>query len=115
MGYLVRDACFPDLRTAKAAHCASVNGLWGATTSQYTTECTATAFAAANTTYPVCRRLNGGACTTYNQTYPSFVPCTYDGNMANQTDFFTLMLGFLLVVWVGKQLQQKFWKSHEAI
>ena len=113
MGFLFKGVCYPDLPTAKAEQCSQAAQSWGATTSQYTVECTSTSFTSASMS--MCRRLNGGTCTNYTIPYHSYPSCSYDGAVGTSLDFFGALLAFLVVIFVASRIYKMFWRSHEAL
>jgi len=113
MGSLYKGVCFPDLPTAKAEQCSQAGATWGSTTSQYTVECTSTAFT--GTTMNICRRLNGGTCSNYTVPFHTYPSCAYDGSVGTSLDYFGVVLGFLVITFVAARIYKFFWRSHEAM
>lgn len=102
MGALFQNVCYPTQEAARQQACARFDAKVMATTNLYTTECTSTTFT--GTTMALCKRTNGGACTTVNQPWPVTPPCAYDGGVTLAYDWFLASMAFVVVAWAGKQL-----------
>ncbi|MFM2276398.1 MAG: hypothetical protein RL211_2270 [Pseudomonadota bacterium] len=114
MGYQVKNVCYPTLELAKLNHCAQASYSYGSGTANYSYYCRSTAFAAANTTYAMCRSLNGGACVNTNIAYPTFQPCSYDGSNNNPLEYFGLFLAVFVIVIAAKTVLNIFRGRHEV-
>lgn len=110
MGFLFQNVCYPSDTLAKQAACSGAGGVWGQNTTVLTTECTNTTFTA--TTMTMCRRSNGGTCTTFTQPYPAFSSCTFDGGPAYAMDWLYVAMAVLVIVWGGKRLINLFDSPH---
>lgn len=106
MGALFRDTCYPTQEIARAQACAMFDAKVMASSNLYTSECTSTVFTGA--TMAICRRTNGGNCTTSNQPWPITPACEHDGGVSLSLDYFYAALAFLVVVWGLKRLLQLF-------
>ena len=111
MGALFQNVCYPTQAIARAQACSNVDVKVMATTNLYTTECTSTDFTTANMT--LCKRTNGGTCTTVAQPWPVTSVCTHDGGVTLAYDWFLASIAFLCIVWGGKKLIQLF--DHNTI
>lgn len=102
MGALYQNVCYPTQDQARAQACSSFDAKVMATTNLYTTECTSNVFT--GTTMALCKRTNGGACTTVNQPWPVTPACDHDGGVSLSYDWFLASIAFLCIVWGGKKL-----------
>ena len=110
MGALFKGVCYPDPAVAKAEVCNAQWVTWGSGDNVMTAECTSSNFDLPSMS--VCRRTNGGICTTSSTPYPAFSPCDYAGSQNLAYEWFLMALGLLVVVWGGKQLMKLF-DSHQ--
>lgn len=110
MGALYRDTCYPTQEAARAQACATFDAKVMATTNLYTTECTSTVFTGA--TMSLCKRTNGGACTSITQPWPVTPACDHDGGVSLSLDYFYAVLALFVVVWGLKKLLQLFDRPH---
>jgi hypothetical protein len=106
MGFLVQGVCYPDLAVAKAEHCASKSAVWGSTTTVYTSECTNANVT--GSTFTLTRYTNGGSASNQTHTYPTFPTCNYDSPTDLSMESFSLVLGFLVVVWAASLVWKHF-------
>lgn len=106
MGALYRDTCYPTQDQARAQACATFDAKVMQSTVLYTAECTSTVFSGA--AMSICKRTNGGACTTVNQPWPVTPACDHDGGVTLSLDYFYAAMAFLVVVWGLKRLLQLF-------
>ena len=102
MGALFQNVCYPDQSAARQQACAKFDAKVMATTNLYTTECTSTTYTAA--TMSLCKRTNGGTCTTVAQPWPVTPPCDYEGGVSLGYDWFLASIAFLVICWGGKKL-----------
>lgn len=102
MGALFQNVCYPDQASARQQACAQFDARVMATTNLYTTECTSTTYTAA--TMSLCKRTNGGACTTVPQPWPVTPPCDYSGGVTLGYDWFLASMAFVIVCWAARKL-----------
>lgn len=102
MGALFNNVCYDTQYQARAQACSGFDSKVMATTNLYTSECTSTTFTAA--TMSICKRTNGGACTTVAQPWPVTPVCDYNGGVTLAYDWFLASITFLVIVWGGKKL-----------
>jgi hypothetical protein len=110
MGALYKNVCYPTQEVARAQACSSFDAKVMATTNLYTTECTSTTFT--TTTMALCKRTNGGACTTVAQPWPVTPPCDHDGGVTLSYDYFLAVIPALAVIWGLKKLIDLFSAPH---
>jgi hypothetical protein len=110
MGALFSNVCYPTQAIARAQVCSKFDAKIMASTNLYTSECTSTDFTTA--TMAICKRTNGGACTTVAQPWPVMAVCDHDGGVSLSYDYFLVALTFLCIVWGGKKLIQLFDHHH---
>lgn len=93
MGYLYKGVCYPTQIDARAAECSAMASITQATTNLYTTQCNSTTFT--GSTFSLCVRTNGGACTVHTQPVQADIPCTFDPVTINEdmSELFYLGLG----------------------
>lgn len=106
MGALFKNVCYPSQEAARAQSCSEFDSKVMATTNLYTSECTSTVFT--GTTFNICKRTNGGACTTVAQPWPVTPACDYDGGVSLAFDWFLASIAFLAICYGGKRLIQLF-------
>lgn len=110
MGAKFKDVCYPTQDDARQAACGSFTASVMATTNLYTSECTSTVYNTA--TMAICKRTDGGACTTVSQPWPVTPACTHDGGVSLSYDYFLAGVTLLAIVWGGKKLIQLFDNHH---
>jgi hypothetical protein len=76
----------------------------------YTADCSSTDFS--GPTMDLCKRMNGGICTTVSQPWPVTPDCSHDGGVSLSYDYFLVGLTFICIVWGGKKLIQLFDHNH---
>lgn len=110
MGALFQNVCYPSPVEARTQACAlfDVKNSVGATL--YSNECTSSVFT--GPTMSICKRTNGGACTTIAQPWPLTPACSHEGGVTLSYDYFLVVLAFLIIVWGGKKLIQLFDHHH---
>lgn len=106
MGALLNNVCYPTQTDARMEHCARFDAKVMATTNLYTSECTSTVYTGA--TMAICKRANGGACTTIAQPWPVTPACDYSGGVTLATDWFLASFAFVCIVYGGRKLVQLF-------
>lgn len=106
MGALFQNVCYADQVEARKQACSTFDTKVMATTNLYTSECTSTVYTGA--TMAICKRTNGGNCTTVNQPWPVTPACDYDGSINLAVDWFYASIAFVCIVWGGKKLVQLF-------
>lgn len=111
MGALFQNVCYPTQEVARAQACSTFDAKVMATTNLYTSECTSTVFTGA--TMNICKRTNGGACTTVTQPWPTMSACDHSGGVSLSYDYFLAALVLLAVIWGSKKLIQLF-NTHHA-
>lgn len=116
MGYLFRGTCYPTQDTARAAECSSrdVTAISGADV--HTAQCATSDFT--GSTYTLCARVNGGACTSIVMPAQADIPCAFDPVELN-TDLgvlFGLALGAAVSVLGAKWVYEYFRpdRNHES-
>lgn len=110
MGALFNNVCYPSQDLARQTVCSNFDVKNSVSTNLYTSECTSTVFNGA--TMSICKRTNGGACTTIAQPWPVTPVCDHDGGVGLSYDYFLASLAFLCIVWGGKKLIQLFDHHH---
>jgi len=111
MGYLYRDVCYPKQADARQVACSKFDAKVMVSTNLYTAECTSTVYTGANMS--ICKRTNGGACTTVSPPWPTMPTCAHDGGVSLSYDYFLAAITVLAAVWGGKKLIQLFDVHHE--
>jgi hypothetical protein len=106
MGAQFNNVCYPTEAAARQEACARFDAKVMATTNLYTSECTSTVFT--GTTMAICKRTNGGTCTTINQPWPVTPACTHDGGITLAYDWFLGSVALLAIAYGGKKLIQLF-------
>jgi len=110
MGALYKNVCYSNQDYARAEACSDFSSNVMATTNLYTSECTSTVFT--GTTMNICKRTNGGTCTTITQPWPQTPSCAHDGGVTLAYDWFLASIAFLVICWGGKKLIQLFDHEH---
>lgn len=102
MGALYQNVCYPSQETARVHVCSGfdLKALQGADV--ITTQCTSIAFD--GLAMDLCKRTNGGTCTTLQQPWPLTPECAHDGGVTLAYDWFVASIAFLCIVWGGKKL-----------
>jgi hypothetical protein len=106
MGALYQNVCYPTQEAARVQACSTFDAKVMATTNLYTSECTSTVFTGA--TMAICKRTNGGACTTVTPPWPVTPACDHDGGVSLAADWFLASIAFLAICYGGKRLIQLF-------
>lgn len=108
MGYLFKDTCYPTQAAARIAECASAHTVVLSGTTVYTSQCNSSSVL--GTSYTLCLRTNGGACTARTVTVQPDIPCAYDPAVVNQDllSLFGLALGAAVAVLAVKWLYHYF-------
>ena len=106
MGALYQNVCYPSEVEARKQVCASVDVKTMDTTNLYTTECTSTVYTTADMS--LCKRTNGGNCTTQSQPWPVTPACAHDGGISLATDWFYASITLVCIVWGGRKLIKLF-------
>lgn len=106
MGAQFNNVCYPTEAAARQEACARFDAKVMATTNLYTSECTSAVFT--GTTMNICKRTNGGTCTTITQPWPVTPACTHDGGITLAYDWFLGSVALLVIAYGGKKLIQLF-------
>ena len=102
MGALFQNVCYPSQTEARTQACNSFDSKVMATTNLYTSECISTVYT--GTTMSICKRTNGGTCTTIAKPWPVTPACDYDGGATLALDWMAAGMAFLVICWGGKKL-----------
>lgn len=102
MGALFQGVCYPDIEQAKQAACSAMSATWGAGENVFSIECASTSFT--GPTFDVCRRENGGQCSTISYPAPSFPDCDFSGGVDFATEWLYLLLPVMVTLWGIKKL-----------
>lgn len=113
MGKLYNGVCFADAPTVKQHFAADFSKSWGSGPTLYTSEVTTSDFSGDG--FTVCVRADGGACVTTAHTFPVFSECDYGAGSVLAMEYFPLILGFLVVVWVASHIKNLFWRPYDPV
>lgn len=110
MGALFQGTCYPLAADARRDHAAKSSQVVLSGTTVYSTEVTAIG----STTFTLCARTNGGACTarTVQATDSIYPACTYTGGSDIALDWGYAALALFVVIYGGKQLIRLFEHHH---
>ena len=61
----------------------------------------------------LCKRIDGGTCTTLSKPWPLTPACDHVGGVSLSYDYFLAALGLLALIWGAKKLIQLF-NTHHA-
>lgn len=111
MGYSFNGVCYPTVEQAKVEQCSQFGQIWGSTTTYYTAECSAVLPTGLN----ICHRTNGGACKNSTLPFQTYQSCDHDGGVNMSLEYFGLILGFVVIVYVAARLKDYFWGKHEGL
>lgn len=113
MGSLYRGTCYPSSLLARREYCGESRESVNSSGSLVSHACAAnTDFSSASFVVEV--RTNGVFSSSYSSAWPPEFPCEYDGGVNLSLEYFGALLGFLVVVWLGRHLYRFFWpKNHE--
>lgn len=106
MGALYKNVCYPTQSLARQESCTQFDSKNMVGANLYTSECTSTVYTTAN--MAICKRTNGGVCTTVAQPWPFTPSCSHDGGVSLAYDWFLASMALVAVVWGGKKLIQLF-------
>jgi hypothetical protein len=109
MGALFNNVCYPSQDIARQNACSQFDLKNSVGENLYTNECSSVTF---SEPMSICKRTNGGACTTITQPWPAMPVCDHDGGVSLSSDYFLAALAFLCIVWGGKKLIQLFDHHH---
>ena len=110
MGTKFKDVCYPTQDDARQASCGSFGASVMSGSDLHTSECSSVSYSAAM--MDICKRTNGGVCTTIAQPWPNMPTCSHDGGVSLSYDYFLAGITLLAIVWGGKKLIQLFDNHH---
>lgn len=111
MGALHKGACYPSEAEAQAQACSSVFSFAAGGGAVYSAECQGVTAGAMD----ICKRTDGGTCVMVSQPLPPFPACSFDAPASIASEYFGVVLSFVVVVWLGSRIFRIFWKNHEAV
>lgn len=75
MGYLFKGVCYAEISQAKQVVCSQAATDWQSGSTFYTSSCVSTDYTLDS--FDLCRRADGGTCTTLSIPYPAFSDCAH--------------------------------------
>lgn len=110
MGALFQGVCYPSAADARRDHASQASQVVLTGTTVYSTEVTSIG----PSSFELCTRTNGGACTSRTIQAPDdiYPACSHDGGAAIALDWGYAAIALLVVIYTGKQLIRLFESHH---